>query len=102
MTMMVGESGQKKNGAIYRYYKCASAKRKKGCDKKAIRKEWIEDYVINKLLSILDDSDVLNDIANANCLSFVCSIYFSKRSSFDERFSFYAAAKMKIHFTIPH
>jgi F0F1-type ATP synthase assembly protein I len=41
-------------------------------------------------------------IANANCLSFICSIHFSKRSSFDERFSFYAAAKMKIHFTIPH
>jgi F0F1-type ATP synthase assembly protein I len=40
-------------------------------------------------------------IANANCLSFICSIHFSKRSSFDERFSFYAAAKMKIHFTIP-
>jgi hypothetical protein len=64
MTMMVRESGQKKNCAIYRYYKCASAKRKKGCNKKAIRKEWIEDYVINKLLSILDDSDVLNDMAD--------------------------------------
>ena len=64
MTMMIGESGQKRNGAIYRYYKCASAKRKKGCDKKAIRKEWIEEYVINKLLSILDDNEVLNDMAD--------------------------------------
>ena len=41
-------------------------------------------------------------MANANCLSCVGSIHVSKRSSFDERFSFYAAAKMKIHFTILH
>ena len=34
MTMMIGESGQKKNRAIYRYYKCASAKRKKDAIKR--------------------------------------------------------------------
>lgn len=41
---MVGESGQKKNGNIYRYYKCAAAKRKKNCDKKPVRKEWMSMY----------------------------------------------------------
>ena len=29
------------------YYKCSGAKRKLGCKKKAIRKNWIEDVVVN-------------------------------------------------------
>lgn len=36
--MMVGESGKSHTGAIYYYYKCGNAKRKKGCDKKAVKK----------------------------------------------------------------
>ena len=64
MTMMVGESGQKKNDSIYRYYKCASAKRKKGCDKKAVPKEWIEDEVIKGLTIILNDDVTLSAMAD--------------------------------------
>jgi len=64
MTMMVGESGQKKNGNIYRYYKCASAKRKKGCHKKAVRKEWIENEVIKGLTIILHDDATLSAMAD--------------------------------------
>ena len=33
MTFMVGESGTARNKITYRYYKCLSAKRKRGCDK---------------------------------------------------------------------
>lgn len=62
-SMMVGECG-KKNGVIHRYYKCASAKRKKGCDKKAVKKDWIEDIVIKHLLSILNDEDTLDKMAD--------------------------------------
>ena len=40
--MMVGESGKSHTGAMYYYYKCGNAKRKKGCDKKAVKKDWIE------------------------------------------------------------
>ena len=43
MTFMVGESGTARNKETYRYYKCLSAKRKRGCDKKAVKKKWIED-----------------------------------------------------------
>ena len=64
MTMMVGESGQKKNGNIYRYYKCAAAKRKKSCDKKPVRKEWIEDKVIEGLTIILNDDATLSAMAD--------------------------------------
>ena len=38
MSFMVGESGISRNATTYRYYKCITAKRKKGCDKKAVKK----------------------------------------------------------------
>ena len=62
-TMMVGDSAQKKNGNIYRYYKCASAKRHE-CDKKAVRKEWIEELVLNKAIKVLFDDEALDKIAD--------------------------------------
>lgn len=39
MTFVVDESGTARNKDIYRYYKCLSAKRKRGCDKKAVQKQ---------------------------------------------------------------
>ena len=45
--MFVGDIANKPNGVIYRYYKCAGAKRHE-CDRKAIRKDWIEDKAIEK------------------------------------------------------
>lgn len=38
--MMVGESGTSRTGVKHYYYKCGGAKRKLGCDKKAVRKQW--------------------------------------------------------------
>ena len=40
--MMVGESGKSHMGVMHYYYKCGGAKRRQGCDKKAVRKDWIE------------------------------------------------------------
>ena len=37
---MVGESGTSKTGLRYSYYKCITAKRKKTCNKKAIKKDY--------------------------------------------------------------
>ena len=62
-TMMVADSAQKKNGNTYRYYKCASAKRHE-CDKKAVRKEWIEELVLNKVIKVLFDDEALDKIAD--------------------------------------
>ena len=39
---MVGESGKSHTGVMHYYYKCGGAKRRQGCDKKAVRKDWIE------------------------------------------------------------
>ena len=55
--LMVGESGRSKTGRIYNYYKCVGVKQRLGCDKKAVRKEWIEDLVVRKTYNaIMDDA----------------------------------------------
>ena len=40
---MVGDCGHSKNGKAYTYYRCV---KKKKCDKKMEKKEWIEEFVV--------------------------------------------------------
>jgi predicted GNAT family acetyltransferase len=55
---MVGESGIAKL-KMYRYYKCLSAKRKRGCDMKAVKKDLIERVVVNDTVKfVLQDSEI--------------------------------------------
>lgn len=57
--MMVGESGASHTGQVYYYYKCGSAKRKKGCKKKAVRKDWIENKVVQLIRQyVLSDEEI--------------------------------------------
>lgn len=62
-SMFVGDSANKSNGVIYRYYKCASAKRHE-CDRKAIRKEWIENIIIQKITFWLQDDKTIEHMAD--------------------------------------
>lgn len=64
MTFMVGESGTARNKETYRYYKCLSAKRKRGCDKKAVKKKWIEDIVIDQILECIWDDNLIEDVTD--------------------------------------
>ena len=48
---------------IYRYYKCASAKRHE-YDRKAIRKDWIEDKVIEEISTWLNNDKLISDMAD--------------------------------------
>lgn len=48
-SMVAGESGTSRNEATYRYYKCPGVKYHRGCDKKTVKKLWIEDYVIEQI-----------------------------------------------------
>ena len=64
MTFMVGESGTARNKNTYRYYKCLSAKRKRGCDKKAVKKDWIEDIVINQIVKVIWDDNLIDGITD--------------------------------------
>lgn len=62
---MVGESGRSssKNKA-HRYYKCVSVKYHRGCDKKTVRKEWIEDLTIKAIKSFIFDDQLLDKLAD--------------------------------------
>ncbi len=45
---MIGESGTSKHhGRKHYYYKCGSRKRNMKCNKKTVRKEWLESVVVN-------------------------------------------------------
>ena len=61
--MMAGENGTSRTGKIYYYYKCGSAKRRKGCNSKAIRKELIEHTAVIWTINHVLRDDEINRIA---------------------------------------
>ena len=62
---MVGESGtSQQRKLVHRYYKCVSVKKHKGCDKKTVRKEWIEDIVVDQIERIIFDDDLIETLAD--------------------------------------
>ena len=52
---MTGFSGTSHTSKFYQYYGCVTQRRRGGCDKKSARKEHIEDLVVEKVLSVLND-----------------------------------------------
>ena len=64
-SQMIGESGQKKNGKIYRYYKCSKRKHGKGCKMPSINKDIIEDYVCYRTLEFLSSQANIDKLAKA-------------------------------------
>jgi hypothetical protein len=62
--MLIGESGTGRNGTVHRYYKCTVAKRKNKCTLKAVKKQWIEDFVIGEVMQALNDDSLLNRVAD--------------------------------------
>ena len=61
--MMVGESGTSRTGQIHRYYKCIGVKKHMGCDKKSVKKEWIEGLVLTYIRKIILDEDLMEKLA---------------------------------------
>lgn len=45
---MMGDCGTGKSGRKFYYYNCIKRKREKSCDKKPIRKDWIEEAVVRE------------------------------------------------------
>ena len=62
--VMAGESGTGRNGTTHRYYKCMTAKRKKGCHLKPVKKDWIENFVVSQTMKLVFDDEVMNRIAD--------------------------------------
>ena len=64
-TSMNGESGKSRNGIVHRYYKCHAVKKKlNDCKKKSVRKEWIEDLVVNETMTMLMSDDMIDAIVS--------------------------------------
>ena len=61
---MVGESGTSHTSKVHRYYRCVSVKNHKGCDKKSVKKEWIEDLVIDQIKKLLLDDKLIERLAD--------------------------------------
>ena len=60
--LMFGESGTSRTGEVHRYYKCATAKNHKGCKKKTVRKQWLEDLVVNQTMQLVKDDAAMESI----------------------------------------
>ncbi len=64
--LMVGESGTSHiKNKVHRYYKCVSVKNHKGCDKKTVRKEWLENLVIEQIRSLIFDDELIDNLADS-------------------------------------
>lgn len=54
---LVGDSGTSKTGKIHHYYTCHNRKVKKICKTKSVKKQWLEDIIINETReNVLRDS----------------------------------------------
>ena len=58
--LMFGESGTSATGRTYYYYKCANVKRRKGCNKKTVQKDWLEDLVVRETMKLIQDDAVID------------------------------------------
>lgn len=60
---MCGESGRGRNGTVHHYYKCVSVKKKRTkCHKKSVRKQWIEDLVVEQTMKLIMDDNTIEAI----------------------------------------
>lgn len=58
---MVGESGTSgTRKTVHRYYRCVNTKKKKLCDKKAVKKDWIENLVVEQTMKMIFDDSAVN------------------------------------------
>lgn len=56
---MVGDSGTSKTGARHYYYSCQAHKARKGCPKKSVQKDYLENAVIDFIMDyVLSDSQI--------------------------------------------
>ncbi len=61
-SLMTGETGTSKNGTIHHYYKCFGKKKLNGCKKKNMRKDILEDLVIESTIKHILKTEVVEQI----------------------------------------
>ena len=62
---MVGLSGTGRSGKLHHYYVCQKKRIEKSCDKKAVRRDWLEQEVADSIRVYLLNDDVITWIANS-------------------------------------
>ena len=92
--MFVGDSANKPNGVAYRYYKCASAKRHE-CDRKAIRKDWIEDKVIEEISAWLNNDKLVSKMAEEEKITLSIKLEEAKRPKITKEFIIFTLNKFR-------
>lgn len=60
---MIGESGTGHNHNVYYYYKCTNRKKGKKCNLMNVKKDWLEELVINTTVNDVLQDDVIQSIA---------------------------------------
>ena len=57
---LCGESGTSHTGNVHHYYKCVSVEKKRTeCHKRSVKKDWIEDLVVNEPMKrVMDDNAI--------------------------------------------
>ena len=60
---MLGVSGTSKQGKAHYYYACGNKRRHKSCDKKDVRKDWLENFVVTETVRHMLQPDKVNIIA---------------------------------------
>lgn len=62
---MVGDSGTSNTGKTYYYYTCQRHKNRSGCQKRSVRRDFLEDYIVNFLLDNVLSGPEMERIANS-------------------------------------
>ena len=65
---MTGDGGTSKGGKVHHYYVC-NKKRQHKCDKKRVKKDWIEDLVIGELVRLIHSDSFIDEIAD-RCMEY--------------------------------
>ena len=59
------ESGTSRTGLVHHYYKCVSVKKKRAeCHKKPVKKQWIEDLVVDETMKMVMDDKAIEAIVS--------------------------------------
>ena len=61
---MIGESGKSKTGQVYYYYKCATRKKGGDCNKKTVKKDFIESLILDVTRKYVLQDDAIDYITN--------------------------------------
>lgn len=64
---MAGVSGTGKGGGKFYYYQCPTVRQKGNCQKEHVRRDFIEDLIVQKTVEYVLQPDILTDIAQRLC-----------------------------------